>query len=562
MQHHYPNVPSHALARRSGSEFVRLLIAYDALLSHMRWVAGPGTGKTTGITYAVIWDHLLKGWPVIAIDPTGAISSTLISIMIRLIQKYPPHLRHIVLQRCLNRLVYVDLAATDEVVPLPFYEQQSQEESLFTTASRILHVMSLSDPALHTASQEGFNALYEIGLYAGMLITALGQGRFQLPEVVDLIRNPKRWAHLFPQAVDRYPELRQATAYFKEFMSITNPALRSRRSRSFLNKLAPLLADPTLLAAFGTGTGGIDFDTVVKNRQCLIYDLGGVTDPAIRQLKMLWIFRQVYEMLQQRGVAGRRRPVLFVIDEISNLQGHNTENPVLAQDINDLCAVWARNVGCKLCIAHQNLGQLDKRIQISLSQFGTQVIGTVPIFEDALTLAYQIYCLQPLKIKKTEPVYMATETWSEGESWGDPFGTWQQQQSHTRSTPKIVFEKTIEYTPEEQYVMVANLIQTLPKFTFLVKGARREGDSASQVRLLGLERVMPRRYADEALISQVRAELRKKWGQPLKTLLSDITDRLNTPITASVILPDNAQERDLSTTEEDDDESWRDELEE
>src|SRR4051794_7901643 len=59
----------------SATGFKPLKITHAALLNGMRWVAGPGTGKTRGMALTVVWPHLWHSMPAIVIDPTGALCS-------------------------------------------------------------------------------------------------------------------------------------------------------------------------------------------------------------------------------------------------------------------------------------------------------------------------------------------------------------------------------------------------------------------------------------------------------------------------------------------------------
>ncbi len=81
----------------------------------------------------------------------------------------------------------------------------------------------------------------------------------------------------------------------------------------------------------------------------------------------------------------------------------------MAEDIEELVAVLARNYGVNVVIAHQNLSQVDEKINNVLMQMGTQMIGHLANPDDALYLARQFFHYEPYRVKKREPVWMNLE---------------------------------------------------------------------------------------------------------------------------------------------------------
>jgi len=480
------------------SRFQRLFTLDDsALRNGMRIVGGPGAGKSRLMGRAIARQALLRGQPQVIIDPTGGIVSNLIDS----IASFPQEIRRLLWKQ----LVYVDVAATDYVVPTPLYYQADPSETLFAVANRFPAVLKRLDPQLQSAPIMGWNPLFECAIFSGQIAVVLGQ---QVDFVADLIRSPQQYKAQLRHALEIAPELERPVAYFRKFMDPTSGNLRDRHTSSFLNKLLPILSDPTMLAVFAARKPGIDWDDVVRQRQTVIIDFQNELDPERRQFKMVWWFRSFIDFAKRRGVAGRNQVVYFYLDEITQLLGiHSGEgNSVLGEDLEELVAVLARNYGIVVIVAHQNLTQVDERVRNILMQCGTQVVGNLSNPDDALYLARQFYTYQPFWVKKKEPVWMGVQ-----DVWGV-------------SKPSVIDYRDQEFTPDEQLLMAAEQFR-LPRFQFLVRAASSEGNISQHLQRISIENLEAGRYPDYTQVSEVLGYLRQKWGIPMQTLLEEIRSR-------------------------------------
>ena len=504
-----PTSPDH-----SSAWFRPLWLTPSALLNGMRWVAGPGTGKTWGIYLTTVWPQIWNRLPTIVIDPTGA----LCSYVLHKVLFFDEETQH----RLWQRIRYVDLAATDFIQSLPLYRQRGQE-TLFAVANRFPAVLKRQDPDLTAAPILGWNSLFECAIYAGQIATALGR---QLDFVADLIVHPQHYKEELRQAQHLHPELAPAVVYFRQLMDPTSRALHDRRTGSLLTKLVPFLADPLLFATFAGNGGGIDWANEIQQGHTILLDFGGETDRERRQFKLIWCFLEIVEFLKSRGIAGREKPVLLVIDEISDLLGPRTgDRSILGQDLHELITVWARNVGVKLCLAHQYPSQLELTVNHALTQLGTQVIGNIQDPEDALYLARQFHHYDPhLLIRKREPVWMNIQ---------HGIGPW------SYSVPEIIDHTTTEFTADEQFLLVADAIRSLSKFHFLVRPAMGEGNLTGTLRRVSLERLDAGLYPDDAVVAEVRRHLRKRDGIPVEQLLVDIEKRRQETLTVMPVKAKN-----------------------
>ncbi len=470
-------------------------LSESALKNGIHLVAGPGAGKSRLLGRLLVWQQLVLGHPQVILDPTGGVIDNLLDKIVRL----PIELR----RQLWPRLVYVDVGATDYIVPSPLYYKLSEQETPFAVANRFPGLLKRLDPDLASAPILGWNSLYECSIYAGQLAAVLGR---QIDFVADLIAQPRNYKEELKQALALAPELQPAVAYFRELMDPTSGDLRNRRTGSFVNKLIPFLADPTMQAAFAASQRGVDWQQVVQQGQTVLIDFRHELDAERRRFKLMYWFRDVIDYIKQRGMTGRGQELLFVIDEVTQLLGQRTMSgqSILAEDLEELVAVLARNYGMNAVIAHQNLSQVDERIRNVLMQMGTQIVGAIANPDDALLLARQFVPYNPKLVKKREPVWM-------GLSAHDLSGSYTQ--------PTIIDYTTKEFTPDEQQLLAAARFQQMKRFQFLVRAAESEGNIAGHLRRISIERLDYAQYPQSAELARVRAFLRQKSGVPLETLL-------------------------------------------
>ena len=409
------------------------------------------------------------------------------------------------------RIVYVDAGATDYVVPTPIYYRNRDTDTLFEIANRLPGVLKRQDPQLQSAPILGWNSLLECAIHSGQIAAALGE---QLDFVADLISQPRQYKEILRQTLADHPELEAAVAYFRELMDPNNSGLRERRTGSFANKLLPFLADPTMLATFAAPVRGVDWDAVTNKRQMVIIDFQHERDPERRQFKLLWWYRDFSGYIKTRGMAGRGREILFLIDEVTQLVGQRTGegNSILAEDLEETVAVDGRNYGVNVVIAHQNLSQVDERIRNVLMQCGTQIVGRIANPDDALFLARQFLRYDPHMVKKQEPVWMSVAQFTAS------------GMLEGYALPEIIDRRNVEFTPEEQLLMATEQFR-LPRFQFLVRPATAEGTVSDQLYRISIEKLDAGQYPDAEQVSQVLAYLRQKSGVAVEALLAEIRQR-------------------------------------
>lgn len=529
-------------------------------------MGGPGSGKSRLLGRLLVWHDFVTGTPQVVVDPTGGTIKNFIDKFNRWAQDYerrfwtqykqplpPAWVRYIEYQRqqLMSRLVYVDMSQSGS---FPLYYRLTEDESLFDVAQRFVEMIRRLDPALESASVEGFNALYKIGIYCGMILTALN---LQITEAEHLLRYPQKWKTRFDEALASNPEVQPAVEFFKEYSKM-KPEQRIRRSESFLIKILAFTADPKLAAMFGHSERTLNLETVITKKQTVLLDFSKVHNAERRRMLLLWVCGDIFAFVKTRGTAGRQAPLGIVIDELSQLLGYQHQGQsIMAADIEEWVSVIARNYGTWLTLAHQNFSQLDKRIQAALMQ-GNQLIGVIPEKEDAQQVAEHFFRYDPYLVKKETPVYMAI---SAGPYY-DPLmvkttAGWDTQIDHvsTHTIPTIIDHTTEEFTIEEQLQLLTQEIQDLPLLHFLVRASGREGQLAAPLRILDISPVDAGVYPDEVRVAEACRRLSKRIEVNTKQPSSGAATMDTTPYADADDLPVPAEPtRPVSVTGEDDEE--------
>ena len=462
----------------------------------IRLVAGKGSGKSRLMGRVIAYLDFLRGVPQVILDPVGG---TIDNFLDRLTLLPRTHQ-----ERLWRRVKYVDMSGrSGYVVPMPLYYRLGGE-SLSEIAGRYLQAVRRIDPFLQTASIEGWNALWRVGTYAGMVLAALGH---QITEVESLLNLPELWEERMERARRRYPELAPAVDFFAREYKSWGPNTRDRRTASFRTKAALFLLDPTMRAMFGAPAPGIDWQEVEEEGAIVLLDFRREHDLERRRFKMYWAFAQFLEYIKHRG-PGRHRPIGLIIDELAALASQEAlGSSVFAADLDEFINVIARNYMVWPTVAHQELWQVGERLQKTLATMGTQIIGVTSDPESAVMMARQHFRYDPYRVKKVERVWMSDMM----------FGAY------------VVDHRTVEFTPEEQMIMASQAFMDLGRFRFLVRPAPGEGNVTGKLRAVSIADVDRGLYPDGALVAAAREQLVKRSGRPVESILAQIEARTEPP---------------------------------
>lgn len=446
-------------------------------------VAGKGSGKSRLMGRIICWQDFLKVRAQVILDPNGPTIDNLLDKIARLPQAQR--------EAALARIRYIDMSGkSGHIVPWPLYTRV-QGESLYETAQRFLEVLKRLDPALTTASVEGWNALAEVGTYTGMALAALG---LQVTEATTLITNPLQFAAQLQAAARNEPEVAPAVTYFLEVLPSLKPAEKERKVAAFLRKLAPFNLDPVMRAMFGTTEGAIDWQRAVDAGETILLDFRHVLDSERRRFLMLWTLHSFLTYVKMRG-AGRHTPIGLVIDELTALYNFDVQagSSIFAADLDELINVLARNYKVWLTLANQELFQLDLKTRKTLLGMGTKIIGVTSDSEAALTLAKEFFPYDPALIRHFEPIY--------------------------DSRGNLIDVSPVSWSIQEQQLLAARRFMALEPFHFLVKPAVGEGNITGNLLPLSIVNLEPGVWVDEPVVAQLRAQLAEQSGQRIDTLL-------------------------------------------
>lgn len=461
-------------------------------------MAGRGSGKSRLMGRVVGWNDFVRNIPLVILDPAGPTIDNLLDKILRLPQSEQEAL--------LARMVYVDMSGRGaRVVPFPLYYRLG-DESLYEVSQRFLDTVQSADPNLLSASVQGWNALWRIGTYTGMVLAGL---RYQITEAEDLLAHPKDWTGRLHLALEKNPDdLLSAVDFFLNEYPSMDKREREMLTRSFLTKITSFALDRRLTAMFGAGTPGVDWGRVIRKRQAVLLDFRRVTDPQERRFKMLWVFQSFFTFIKHRG-AGRHTPISFIVDELANLSHTQVqgESP-FAKALDELINVYARNGMVWLTLAHQELFQIEARIQPTLMSLGTQILGVTSDRNAALTMAKQLFPIDPHRVKRYDPIY-----------------------SNSRGFSTVIDERPVTFTPEEQHYIASNILTSKRLFEFLVRPAAAEGDISQALYHVNIKAVDPNQWVQEEPVAQLRDRLRDHVGVPVSDILAEIAKRRDAIIT-------------------------------
>jgi hypothetical protein len=484
----------------------RRSISRSARSMGMYLLAGRGTGKSRLLGRKIAMQDFLAGIPQCVIDPIGATIDNFLDKATRFLDPLPRADRDLFW----DRIVYCDMSGKNGyIIPFPLYYRMGTERSLLEISERYLQTIIKSNPALYQAQVLGWPPLHRIGVYSGIVLSALG---YQITEAENLLRLPEQWLSRFAEAERRYPEVSPAVAFFRDEYIPMREQDRRRLTTPFVEKIFTFPLDPSLQAMFGATEPGIKWDDVVARKQTVLLDFRHEQDEEMCRFKMLWAFSYLYEWIKARGRQDEN-PFGVIIDEFAHMTQKvlSGTNP-LAQVLDEFINVYMRQHTIWLSAAHQELYQLDEQLQNTLLSLGTYIIGAPSSMQAARELADALYFRDPFRVKDSEPIY----------------GRWYQ---HTRLE---VIDVKLHYMPlEEQTELFANRIKKLGRFQFLLRPAIAEGHIGSEVLPLTIrhEDVDPQtgeyQYPDAPLVARVREALAKQSGIPIVRLLAEQEKRLS-----------------------------------
>lgn len=426
----------------------------------------------------------------------------------------------------LQRVRHADMSGkSGYITKWPIF-QKLPDQSYSDASADFISILEMLDPELRNAPRSGRNALIEIGKPVGIIVTALGLG---VTEALEMLTLPKkeflnRWEKRLQalQAETSAREVRQAVDYMLNKYAKLDANNTERVTSAFLTKLS-LFDDDTMVAMYSATGPSIDWQEVVDRRQTLLLDFRDETNPLKRRFKLLHVFISFRNYLIRRELR-QTRPVSIIIDELAELYGLDAQadNRVFGAEIVKLVDQYARNKNCWPTLLLQHPAQVDERSLQSLLSCGTVVSGNIANYDQAEMLAKTFYAVDPHLVKRYHYTYLQVG------------GTFQHLLGdRLRYTSPPVYQmmptNPVEYTPEEQIMMLARKFMTLGRFQFLVKIPKLEGDISGVMKLADFNDWDRGVWVDKPAVAKLRQHLLEQEGFPVEEVLAEIDVRGRSP---------------------------------
>ncbi len=445
----------------------------------IHFVAARGTGKSRALGRIFLPQDACAGVPTIVIDPIGETINNFISKIAELPQD--------IQQDIWPRVVYIDMAGRNGfVTPFPLY-YRLHIESYYQVAQRFLEVVKWSDPKLVDAPVRGWGPAWRLGSHAGTILYAAG---YQISEMEHLLTQTKSWEPLFQTLEHTIPEVKNAIAFMRTYAD-NSREYKATQSDALRIKTNVFTIDPDTLAMFGAKTPMVRIDEVIKKKQIVLIDVGGVADIERRRFMLMWLISYVTTYIKARGPGHDKPPLSLVIDEFSLLTGSQSESHVsFSEELDQLVNVYSRSHRLWLTVAGQSIAQYNEATQRALLSLGTQIFGAVPDMASAKHIAESFATLDPTK-RKLETLYSQT------------------------------------FQPlQEQVHVIAQRLRGLARFTFLMRLALEEGTVADTFQQVSLREVDKDMWVKPEVVEKVKTILQKRSALPVGPILADIASRI------------------------------------
>jgi hypothetical protein len=449
-----------------------------------------------------VWDSFLLAQPQVVFNPIGATIDNFLDKVIRHLSYLPKDGD----DQDSKRVVYVDMSAQDgSVVSWPLFYRLGTERSVWEVSERYLQVFKKSDPSLVTRPIMGWNPMRKVGVYAGMILTALG---YQITEAESLLLHPEQWEDRLQQAEARYPTVARAVSYFRDEYLHLRKTERERVTNPLLEKIFTLSIDQRWQGMFGARKPGINWNEVQEKKQTVLLDFRHVLDTEMRRFQLLWVFSYLYEWIKTRG----RSPTPFgvVLDEFPQMtqRVESGDNP-LAQEMESFIAGYMRQHQIWLVVGLQSPLQLDEQLQQTVLSLGSYLFGQATTIDAARVLANAMFLSNPYRVNhyRQRTVRVSPRDWD------------------------VVEEP--EFMPlHEQRELFAQQIMKLKQFQFLLRPAKSEGEITTDVYPISILTVDQDsetgelQFPNRELLQQLRHTLAPKSGIPVRALISEQEGRL------------------------------------
>jgi len=369
-----PVQPQVCLGTRGPFGLFSLTLPLSDLRTHLYVVGASGTGKSKYLEHLLI--HLVTaGYGCGVIDPHSDLANDLIAHL----ASYPKHRPWLADPTNRQRVVYLDPARTDSVVPVNLLKRTGA--SPYAIAENIVEAFkrvwpdTVGDGRAPRFAEILRNALLVLAV-RGLTLLELAPFLTQSAYRTQLLTNfpDEQVAAFFTTQYDRWG---------REQVLMAAPVL---------NKVSAFLFQPAVRLSLGAAENRLDWRRIMDGYQVLIVDLGGLTGETQQLYGSLLVTSLEHAALSRREQAAKqRRPFVCMIDEFANF---------VTRDAGTLARILSevRKFNVYLGLAHQTIAQTEGRVQGALENALLKVVFATGR-QTAEVLAPALFRPQPDAVK-------------------------------------------------------------------------------------------------------------------------------------------------------------------
>lgn len=326
----------------------KVFLSNQDRLKHLYILGATGSGKTKLIEFFIRQD-ILAGRGFCLLDPHGDLSNNILQYLASLAtdqDSFP------FLENLSNKLIMIE--PFNQQAAVGFNPLEVRRYSSFSQASELMGIFKKVwqdahwGPRMEELLRNTFITLSENGL--------------TLLETPRLLTDPS-----FREKMIQGLKHEAARDYWLTRYHVLSDKMQAVYREPVLNRMSVFIGDPGMRLILGQSKSTIDFREIMDRGKWLIINLskGQLRENAYLLGSLLIAKLKLAAMTRAELPEKKRTPFYVFIDEFQSFLGEDFET-ILSE---------ARKYGLGLTLAHQNLDQIDRKLQASiLGNVGTQII--------------------------------------------------------------------------------------------------------------------------------------------------------------------------------------------
>jgi hypothetical protein len=359
------------LGTRGWFGLARLNLPLAEWRTHLYVVGASGTGKSKYLQHLLF--HLITaGYGCGVIDPHSDLANDLIAHL----ASYPKHRPWLSQPANRERVIYLDPARSDLVVPVNLLRQAYATP--YQIAEQIVEAFKRVWP--ETVGEGRAPRFAEILRNALLVLAVRGLTLLELAPFLTQAAYRAQLLVNFPDAQVSAFFAHQYDRWGREQVLMAAPVL---------NKVSAFLFQPSVRLSLGAIDNRLDWRRIMDGGQILVVDLGGLTGETQQLYGSLLVEQAALSRREQ--AAEQRRPFVCMIDEFPNFMTRDAGT--LARILSEV-----RKFNVFLGLAHQTIAQTDGRMQGALENALLKVVFASGR-QTAAALAPALFQPQPDAVK-------------------------------------------------------------------------------------------------------------------------------------------------------------------